>query len=177
MDTSNSNVWVDAKDENDNPAEVTVCWPYPEGTNKDTEFKLLHFEDLHRDMSANEVAGDIASCTVSPVTITKTDTHIEFTTTEFSPFALVWNSTKPVEPEEGGESSGNGGTTTAPAATPAPTAQPAAQTQTTAAATTAVIPQTSDTSQPALWAGLLVFSGAVLTALYLLKRRKQNREQ
>lgn len=177
VDTSNSNVWVDAKDENDNPAEVTVCWPYPEGTNKDTEFKLLHFEDLHRDMSANEVAGDIASCTVSPVTITKTDTHIEFTTTEFSPFALVWNSTKPVEPEEGGESSGNGGTTTAPAATPAPTAQPAAQTQITAAATTAVIPQTSDTSQPALWAGLLVFSGAVLTALYLLKRRKQNREQ
>ena len=177
VDTSNSNVWVDAKDENDNPAEVTVCWPYPEGTNKDTEFKLLHFEDLHRDMSANEVAGDIASCTVSPVIITKTDTHIEFTATEFSPFALVWNSTKPVEPEEGGESSGNGGTMTAPAATPAPTAQPAAQTQTIAAATTAVIPQTSDTSQPALWAGLLVFSGAVLTALYLLKRRKQNREQ
>lgn len=180
VDTSNGNAWVDVKDANDGQAAVTVCWPYPEGTNKDTEFAVLHFEDLHRDMAANDVANDIESSTVSKVNILKkTDTHIEFTTTEFSPFALAWNSPKPVPPvveEEKPENDNDeGGTTTTPAATPAPTAQPAAQT--TAAQSTSVIPQTSDDSQPALWAGLLVFSGAALAALYLLKRRKQNREQ
>lgn len=175
VDTSNGNAWVDVKDANGDPAEVTVCWPYPEGTNKDTEFKLLHFEKLHREMDSNAVAGDIANCEVSEVSINMTDTHIEFTTTEFSPFALVWNGPKPVPPVEGEESSDNGNTTTTPAATPAPTAQPVVQN--TAAQTAAVIPQTSDDSQPALWAGLLVFSGAALTALYLLKRRKENRGQ
>lgn len=179
VDTSNGNAWVKAVDGTGNSTKVTVCWPYPEGTDKNTEFTLLHFEGLHREMSSNEVAADIASCHVSPVNITKTDTHIEFTTTGFSPFALAWNSPKPVPPvveEEKPENDNDeGGTTTTPAATPAPTAQPAAQT--TAAATTAVIPQTSDNSQPALWAGLLVFSGAALAALYLLKRRKQNGER
>lgn len=73
--------------------DVTVYWPYPEGTDKTTEFELLHFEDLHRDMSNNEVAGDIASCKVSPVKFTKLDDHIEFKIGSggFSPFALVWD--------------------------------------------------------------------------------------
>ena len=71
--------------------DVTVYWPYPEGTDKTTEFELLHFEDLHRDMSNNEVAGDIASCKVSPVKFTKLDDHIEFQIGSggFSPFAFV----------------------------------------------------------------------------------------
>lgn len=174
VDTSNSNVWVDAKDENGDPAEVTVSWPYPEGTNKDTDFTVLHFENLHRDMNSNAVAGEIASSKVSEVNFTKTDTHIEFTTTEFSPFALVWNGPKPTPPAVDQDSSDNGSTTTAPAATPAPAAKAATQ---AAAQTATVIPQTGDDTQPALWAGLLVLSGAALTVLYLLKRRKLNRER
>ena len=98
VDTLNGNTWVSASN------SVTVSWPYPAGTDKNTEFTLLHFEDLHRDMASNEVAGDIASGNVSEVTdIKKTNTHIEFEVGigGFSPFALVWESTKPVDPDPG----------------------------------------------------------------------------
>lgn len=98
VDRHNGNTWVKAS------KDVTVSWPYPAGTDKNTGFTLLHFEGLHRDMASNEVAADIASCTVSTVTnIRKTDTHIEFEigTGGFSPFALVWESTKPVDPNPG----------------------------------------------------------------------------
>lgn len=171
VDTDNGNVWVDAKDANGEQASVTVCWPYPEGTDKNTEFILLHFEDLHREMDSNEVAGDIASCIVSPVeNLKKTDTHIEFTTTEFSPFALAWNADKPAEPSEPGDNEGNGGATSA---TPAPTAQPA-EVKSTAAqpAAAAVIPQTGDESHPMLWVVLLAVSGS-LAAVLAYKRRKE----
>ena len=100
VDRHNGNTWVKASN------DVTVYWPYPEGTDKTTEFELLHFEDLHRDMSSNEVAGDIADCTVSPVEFTKLDNHIEFKIGSggFSPFALVWEG----EESDGGSSSGGG---------------------------------------------------------------------
>ena len=192
VDTYNGNVWVDAKDANGEQASVTVCWPYPEGTDKNTDFTLLHFEDLHREMNSNEVAGDIASCTVSPVEdLKKTDTHIEFTTTEFSPFALTWNADKPAEPtptpepgdnegdnnnngnsDNSGNGSNNGGTTSA---TPAPTAQPAEVKNTAAQpAAAAVIPQTGDESHPMLWVVLLAVSGS-LAAVLAYKRRKEER--
>ena len=103
VDRHNGNTWVKASN------DVTVYWPYPEGTDKTTDFELLHFEDLHRDMSSNEVAGDIANCTVNPVTFTKLDDHIEFKIGSggFSPFALVWEG----EESEGGGSSSGGGHT------------------------------------------------------------------
>lgn len=102
VDRHNGNTWVKASN------DVTVYWPYPEGTDKTTDFELLHFEDLHRDMSSNEVAGNIANCTVSPVTFTKLDNHIEFKIGSggFSPFALVW------EGEESDGSSSSGGSHT-----------------------------------------------------------------
>lgn len=98
VDRHNGNTWVKASN------DVTIYWPYPEGTDKTTDFELLHFEDLHRDMSSNDVAGDIANCTVSPVTFTKLDDHIEFKIGSggFSPFALVWEG----EESDGGSSSG-----------------------------------------------------------------------
>lgn len=99
VDRHNGNTWVKAS------KDVTVYWPYPEGTDKTTEFELLHFEDLHRDMSNNEVAGDIASCKVSPVKFTKLDDHIEFKIGSggFSPFALVWDG----KASDGGSSGGS----------------------------------------------------------------------
>ncbi len=182
VDTQNGNAWVKAS----NP--VTVSWPYPEGTDQNTDFTLLHFEELHRDMAANDVANSIANAKVSPVKVTKTATHIEFTTDGFSPFVLVWNTDKPVEPVEpsepeeneggnsgngnGGNGSNNGGTTSA---TPAPTAQPAEVKNTTAQpAAAAVIPQTGDESHPMLWVVLLAVSGS-LAAVLAYKRRKEER--
>ena len=182
VDTQNGNAWVKAS----NP--VTVSWPYPEGTDQNTDFTLLHFEDLHRDMAANDVANSIANAKVSPVKVTKTATHIEFTTDGFSPFVLVWNTDKPAKPtpppepgdNEGdnnnngnsGNGSNNGGTTSA---TPAPTAQPAEVKNTTAQpAAAAVIPQTGDESHPMLWVVLLAVSGS-LAAVLAYKRRKEER--
>lgn len=168
VDSSNGNAWVKASQ------DVTVCWPYPEGTDQNTEFTVLHFKDLHRDMAAGEVSGEIATCDVETMTgIVKTATHIEFKTSEFSPFALVWYTDKPAEDTKNDNEDNSSSATTQKTQT----SQVAVSAKAPEAAPTAVIPQTSDNSQPALWAGLLVFSGAVLTALYLLKRRKQNREQ
>ncbi len=105
VDTQNGNVWVKAS------GPVTVSWPYPEGTDQNTEFTLLHFENLNRDMAADAVADAIANATVTPVTVTNTETHIEFTTNQFSPYVLVWNDGEaigPSEPEENkGGSTGN----------------------------------------------------------------------
>lgn len=87
VDTNNGNAWVKAS------KDVTIYWPYPAGTNKDTAFTLLHFEGLHREMETSEIGEQIADCNVSKVTIVeKTDTHIvlKVGSAGFSPFALVW---------------------------------------------------------------------------------------
>lgn len=97
VDRHNGNTWVKASE------DVTVSWPYPAGTDKNTGFTLLHFEGLHRDMASNEVAGDIAKCKVSEVKIEKGEEHITFKIGSggFSPFALVWETAKPVDPDPG----------------------------------------------------------------------------
>ena len=87
VDQNNGNAWVKASQ------DVTIYWPYPAGTDKNTEFTLLHFEGLHRSMDADDIAGQIEGCTVSEVTIVnKTETHIVLKAGSqgFSPFALVW---------------------------------------------------------------------------------------
>lgn len=87
VDQNNGNAWVKASQ------DVTIYWPYPAGTDKNTEFTLLHFEGLHRSMDADNIAGQIEGCTVSEVTIVdKTETHIVLKAGSqgFSPFALVW---------------------------------------------------------------------------------------
>ena len=87
VDTSNGNAWV-AADEN-----ITVYWPLPAGTGWSTNFTLLHFEGLHREMGVDDVAGRINSCTVTSVPIENTGTHIKFTVSRagFSPFVLIWD--------------------------------------------------------------------------------------
>ena len=88
VDRDNGNAWVKAN------KSVTVYWPLPEGTNKNTDFTLLHFEDLHREMNINDVADEIEKCTVSDVSIKEvTNTHVifEIGSGGFSPFALVWD--------------------------------------------------------------------------------------
>lgn len=95
VDQNNGNAWVKASQ------DVTIYWPYPAGTNKDTEFTLLHFEGLHRSMAADDIAGQIENCTVSKVSIEdKTETHIvlKVGSAGFSPFALVWEEKIPTPP-------------------------------------------------------------------------------
>ena len=87
VDTSNGNAWVAAD------KDITVYWPLPAGTDWSTNFTLLHFEGLHREIGVDDVAGRINSCTVTSVPIENTGTHIKFTVSRagFSPFILVWD--------------------------------------------------------------------------------------
>ena len=50
VDTYDSNAWVSSSKGSD------VFWPYPAGTDKDTEFQLLHFTGLHREYRMNGVS-------------------------------------------------------------------------------------------------------------------------
>lgn len=87
VDANNGNAWVTA-DKN-----VTICWPLPEGTDSDTQFKVLHFTDAHRSLEAAEIADAISHGEVKAVDIKEvTDTHVVFEAgaNGFSPFALVW---------------------------------------------------------------------------------------
>lgn len=96
VDKNNGNVWVAANQ------DIVVYWPLPEGTDQNTQFALLHFEGLHREMSVGDVKDDIQTCTVTPEKITVTENHIVFTVhpAGFSPFGLVW------ENEGGGKGTG-----------------------------------------------------------------------
>lgn len=100
VDRNNGNVWVKASE------SVTVCWPLPEGTDSDTEFTVLHFEGLHREMGVEYIGNAIGQSTVKKISCEVVDGHVRFEigTEGFSPFALVWD--RP-----------SGGSVTPPAAT------------------------------------------------------------
>ena len=103
VDADNGNAWVKTVDQ-----PVTVYWAYPEGTDSSTAFRLLHFENLHRDDADNANSGystvDISNTTPTEVAISKTSAGISFSVPSggFSPFVLVW------------EKSDTGGTTPPP---------------------------------------------------------------
>ena len=161
VDANNGNVWLKASQ------PVTVYWPYPQGTDKNTTFYLVHFSDLNREMANSEIAGNIAASACETVEVTNTDYGIAFEADSFSPYVLMWdNSTTAVStptPDEHpdiaeGIANGTWGGT--------PTPTPSAQTTT--------IPQTSDS----LPLGMLIVvavaaAGAVVVLLVLRKRRSR----
>ena len=95
VDADNGNVWLKAS------KPVQVYWPYPDGTNEDTQFYLVHFEGLDREMDNADIAANIAQAVKTPVEV-KTDAHgVTFTADGFSPFVLIWEApttTTPVTP-------------------------------------------------------------------------------
>lgn len=101
IDTGNGHTWVSSS------KGVTITWPYPEGTDENTEFTLLHYLDLHREYFTD---ADLDSDTET-VTVSKTGSGVQFSITRsgFSPFALIWSDQKPVPipPSGGGSSDGN----------------------------------------------------------------------
>lgn len=101
IDTDNGHTWVSSSN------DVTITWPYPEGTDENTEFTLLHYLDLHREYFTD---ADLNSKT-EPVTVSKTGSGVQFSIPQsgFSPFALIWSDQKPVPtpPSGGGSSDGN----------------------------------------------------------------------
>ena len=100
VDANNGNAWIKASN------DVTIYWGYPEGTDQSTDFKLLHFEDLHRDTSDGNNTGfdpnDIGTSTIQEVKVTNTPNGITFSVEPggFSPFVLTWDEKeKPVDPD------------------------------------------------------------------------------
>lgn len=95
VDEDDGNAWVKAD------KDVTVYWAYPEGTNSSTQFKLYHFENLHRDDADEASSGydidDIMATTPESIDITNEDAGISFSVSPggFSPFVLVWETGNP----------------------------------------------------------------------------------
>lgn len=100
IDTGNGHTWVSSS------KGVTITWPYPEGTDENTEFTLLHYLDLHREYFTD---ADLNSDTET-VTVSKTGSGVQFSIQEsgFSPFALIWSDQKPVPTPPSGGDSGDG---------------------------------------------------------------------
>lgn len=91
VDAHNGNAWLTAVDENGDSKDVTVYWPYPDGTDEDTAFYLVHFEGLDRELQNSEIAGAIQDADTEVIELGEpTDHGIKFTTDSFSPFVLVW---------------------------------------------------------------------------------------
>lgn len=85
VDANNGNVWLTPE----NP--VTIYWPYPEGTDENTEFHLVHFKGLDREISNDQITNEIDSSQVESVDIENTEHGIRFETDSFSPFVLTWD--------------------------------------------------------------------------------------
>ena len=109
VDANNGNAWIASSEGTD------IYWGYPEGTDENTDFQILHFKGLHRD---GETSGfnpnDLTAIDVDNpeqlenVTITKTEEGIYFHVTEanFSPYALVWETDNGGSDTPGGDTPG-----------------------------------------------------------------------
>ena len=86
---------------------VVVYWAYPEGTDENTEFHLVHYVGLDRnsntDLGTGQYTMDYYSIGAGLET---TEQGIRFTVESFSPFALFWEDDNN---NGGGGSSGGGG--------------------------------------------------------------------
>ena len=90
IDANNGNAWIKASN------NVTIYWGYPQGTDENTTFKLIHFKNLHRDTSGGAASGikpsDITAAATEIIDVKTTDQGITFEVTpgNFSPYVLVW---------------------------------------------------------------------------------------
>lgn len=109
VDRNNGDAWVSST------KPITVYLPYPKDTNQNTEFKLLHYKDLHREYGITEpadVKAAIEACEIEDLSANIRNTEIgiafEVGQSGFSPFALVWQGEKSEGGGDGGSSSGGG---------------------------------------------------------------------
>lgn len=101
---NSSGEWVNIVNPEDFPkGGVYVTIPYPDGTNKQDTFRIVHM--LTVDMNGKK-AGEVEEITP----ITKGENGISFHVTSLSPFAIGW--TKYVAPTPGGGGGGGGAVST-----------------------------------------------------------------
>lgn len=107
LDAGDGNIWVTST------AGADIYWPYPAGTDQNTEFQLIHFPQLHRGYTYSDEEMDeiVSESTTEIVNIENTENGIHFFAPQngFSPFILTW-----VEEGSGSDtSSGPGGSSAA----------------------------------------------------------------
>lgn len=170
VDATNGNVWVTTGNK-----QVTIYWPFPEGTDASTTFYVAHFDGLDRDKDVAGMTTEVNDATATLMNV-KTDQYgVYFTTSSFSPYVLVWDTTT-TSGGGGSHGGGDGGTTnnnnntnnntTTVNVTSTAVAQPQA--------TTAAIPQTGDAMPVGLLGGLAAAAAAGFAALFVIRKRKQN---
>lgn len=96
VDANNGNAWISSSEGTD------IYWGYPATTDKNTNFTLVHFKDLHRDgnnsgFDIDDIDSDNVDVLKTGEDLTNTDYGIKFHVDKggFSPFVLVWET----EPE------------------------------------------------------------------------------
>ena len=172
VDADNGNAWLTAEE------DVTIYWPYPEGTDKNTKFSLLHFDGIDREKAIGGLVSEVEGVTPVPMTITKDDYGISFTTKTFSPFVLMWETEQPSgggdEPsggDDGNNDNNNNNTNTNNQTT---TVNVANQAAAPAAAPAAVsVPQTSDDMPIGALTAAAVAAAAALVGLLVVRKRRQ----
>lgn len=88
VDANNGNAWLTTD------KSVDVYWPYPAGTDENTEFRLVHFQGLDREMANEDIESEVQNSTKEYVEVENTEHGIRFTAENgFSPFVLVWGTT------------------------------------------------------------------------------------
>ena len=61
VEHTNANVWVSSSNGS------LMLWPYPEGTNQNTEFQMVHFGDINRDYGILDYGATIAAGSEEPI--------------------------------------------------------------------------------------------------------------
>lgn len=158
VDAANGNTWIQTD------SKVTIYWPYPQGTDANTKFRLVHFDGLDREMTADEVVDAINKNEPVVVKDLVTDQYgIRFETDSFSPFVLVWDNTQTTTVTEEddhpdiAEAIANG-TWGQPTPTPAP----------------AVVPQTGDNMPVMLLVILAVVAAGAIIVLVVVRKRNRH---
>ena len=89
VDSNNGNAWVSSS------AGTDVYVPYQTSDGSETEYRIIHFKDLHREygLTGQDVVDAINQGAVEIMDIENTPYGIKFHTDAagFSPFAIIWN--------------------------------------------------------------------------------------
>ena len=170
VDATNGNVWVTTGNK-----QVTIYWPFPEGTDTSTTFYVAHFDGLDRNDDVDGMTEAVNKATASMMNVETDQYGVYFTTSSFSPYVLVWDTTT-TSGGGGSHGGGDGGTTNNNnntnnnTTTVNVTSTAAAQPQ----AAPAAIPQTGDAMPVGLLGGLAAAAAAGFAALFVIRKRKQN---
>ena len=108
VDSNNGNAWVSSSTGTD------VYVPYQTSDGSETEYRIIHFKDLHREygLTGQDVVDAINQGAVEVMDIENTPYGIKFHTDAagFSPFAIIWNENGNFDGTSDDEQDGNTGT-------------------------------------------------------------------